>query len=68
MGSINAKGRAAATNIDTIVDTGTTLVVGDMDTVSALYAEIPGSEDASNTAGPGFFTCQSFALLPSLRH
>ncbi|KZV69225.1 acid protease [Peniophora sp. CONT] len=56
MGSINAKGRAAATNIDTIVDTGTTLVVGDTNTVRALYAEIPGSADASNTAGPGFFT------------
>lgn len=59
MDSINAAGRAAGSDLDSIIDTGTTLVIGDMDTVAALYAEIPGSADASDTAGPGFFTCES---------
>ncbi|VDC02585.1 unnamed protein product [Peniophora sp. CBMAI 1063] len=56
MDSINAAGKAAGSNLDSIIDTGTTLVIGDMNTVAALYAEIPGSADASETAGPGFFT------------
>jgi hypothetical protein len=55
--AIGAGGKTAGSNIDSIVDTGTSLVVGDQGTVAAIYAEIPGSKDASNTAGPGFFTC-----------
>jgi len=39
-----------------IVDTGTTLVIGAPDDVAAIFAQVPGAEDASSTAGPGFFT------------
>ena len=42
--------------VDAIVDTGTTLIIGDTTNVAAIYAAIPGSKDASNTVGEGFFT------------
>ena len=49
-----------------IVDTGTSLVLGDQKNVEAFYASIPGSQDASGTAGPGFFTSACFlqVLVP----
>lgn len=42
--------------VDAIVDTGTTLIIGDTTNVKAIYAAIPGSKDASATVGDGFFT------------
>ena len=47
---------------DSIVDTGTTLLLGDTNNVRAVYAAIPGSKDASRTIGEGFFTapCANF--------
>jgi cathepsin D len=39
-----------------IIDTGTTLIIGDTTDVTALYAAIPGSKNAANTVGAGFFT------------
>ncbi|KAI0036070.1 acid protease [Vararia minispora EC-137] len=56
MDSVDVGGNPAVTSVDSIIDTGTTLVVGEQNTVTAIYAAIPGAADASNTAGPGFFT------------
>jgi len=56
LGSFNANGRATTSNIDAIVDTGTTLIVTDQATAAALFAGVPGAADASRTAGAGFFT------------
>ncbi|KDQ17046.1 hypothetical protein BOTBODRAFT_30435 [Botryobasidium botryosum FD-172 SS1] len=39
-----------------IVDSGTTLFIGDKESVKNLYASIDGAQDASHTAGPGFYT------------
>ncbi|EJD01639.1 acid protease [Fomitiporia mediterranea MF3/22] len=39
-----------------IVDTGTTLFIVDSDSLQAIYAAIPGSQDATDTVGSGFFT------------
>jgi len=39
-----------------IIDTGTTLIVGDKTNVKKLYDAIPGSKDASSSVGDGFFT------------
>ncbi|KLO11674.1 acid protease [Schizopora paradoxa] len=44
------------TATDSIVDTGTTLLIGDTTHVTAIYAAIPGSKNAARTAGEGFFT------------
>ncbi|KZS98007.1 acid protease [Sistotremastrum niveocremeum HHB9708] len=48
-----------------IVDTGTTLIIGDTTDVAALYAAIPGSQNAQNTVGAGFFTvpCNSIPTV-----
>ncbi|KAK7470902.1 hypothetical protein VKT23_002318 [Stygiomarasmius scandens] len=54
--SANVNGSPAVESISAIIDTGTTLVVGDQDTVEQFYAAVPGAADASNTIGPGFFT------------
>ena len=54
--SLNVKGKEIAKNVSAIVDTGTTLMLGDPMTVAAIYSAIPGAQDASMFAGPGFFT------------
>ncbi|KAI5117874.1 hypothetical protein M0805_006576 [Coniferiporia weirii] len=48
--------------VDAIVDTGTTLLIGDTTNVKAIYAAIPGSADASRTVGEGFFTVPCDAI------
>ncbi|KAJ7855976.1 acid protease [Mycena olivaceomarginata] len=47
---------ATATGVTAIVDTGTTLLIGDEQGVEILYSSIPGAKDASAVIGPGFFT------------
>jgi hypothetical protein len=41
---------------DSIVDTGTTLLVVDPTSAQEIYAAIPGSRNAARTVGQGFFT------------
>lgn len=50
---------------DVIVDTGTTLIIGDPTTVAEIFSNVPGAQDASDTAGPGFFTvpCDSIPTI-----
>lgn len=43
-------------SVDAIVDTGTTLLIGDSSNVEKIYAKIPGSKDASNSLGSGTYT------------
>lgn len=47
---------------DSIVDTGTTLLIVDTASAAAIYAAIPGSADASRTVGEGFFTVPCNAI------
>ena len=54
--SVNVNGRSVARGLSAIIDTGTSLVYGDTNTVIALYNGIPGSRNASRTVGDGFFT------------
>jgi len=42
--------------IDSIIDTGTSLITGPPDAVKQFYASIPGAQDASATVGKGFYT------------
>lgn len=56
MDTITADGSTAASYLRAIIDTGTTYILGDDANVRALYALIPGSQDASNVIGPGFYT------------
>ncbi|KAG6916685.1 hypothetical protein DXG01_005810 [Tephrocybe rancida] len=54
--AVNVAGNETSTGLSAVVDTGTTMVLGDVDSVRSLYAAIPGSADASNTVGAGFFS------------
>ncbi|KAF5387855.1 hypothetical protein D9615_000169 [Tricholomella constricta] len=54
--AVNVNGTATSTKLSAIIDTGTTLILGDFNSVARLYDEIPGAKDASNTIGAGFFT------------
>ncbi|KAF5370147.1 hypothetical protein D9758_001280 [Tetrapyrgos nigripes] len=54
--AVNANGNAALTDLGAIIDTGTTLIVGDTNSVAQFYAAVPGAQDASDTIGDGFFT------------
>ncbi|THH07178.1 hypothetical protein EW145_g3565 [Phellinidium pouzarii] len=54
--------KVVSSTIDAIVDTGTTLLIGDTKNVKAIYNAISGSKDASNTVGEGFFTVPCDAI------
>jgi hypothetical protein len=45
---------------------GTTLVIGDTTNVAAFYQQIPGAQDASSTAGAGFYTFPCSSTLPAV--
>lgn len=65
MDGASVGGTQAVGNITSIIDTGTTLIVGDQTNVAKLYQSIPGSKDASTTVGAGFFTFPC-ASVPSV--
>jgi hypothetical protein len=48
-----------------IVDTGTTLIIGDTDGINALFAEIPGSRQVENGAYTSLL-CSSLLSVESL--
>ncbi|ESK97458.1 aspartic protease [Moniliophthora roreri MCA 2997] len=63
--AVSVDGNAVVNGLSSIIDTGTTLIMADNQSVAAFYAAIPGSKDASQTAGPGFFTvpCDSIPAI-----
>ena len=56
MDGASVNGKSAVGQKSAVIDTGTTLILGDESSVRALYAEIPNSKDASSTFAPGFYT------------
>ncbi|KIK96001.1 hypothetical protein PAXRUDRAFT_774687 [Paxillus rubicundulus Ve08.2h10] len=61
MDNVESNGQTVLSNVDSIIDTGTTLIVGLPSDVATLYQAIGGT-DASRTLGAGFYTfpCDSF--------
>lgn len=59
--SFNIGGEQAVSGLEVIIDSGTTLIVGDSANVTQFYNAVPGSKDASSTVGQGFysFPCDS---------
>ncbi|KAH7912654.1 aspartic peptidase domain-containing protein [Hygrophoropsis aurantiaca] len=55
LGAVTINKRTIAKKLDSIIDTGTTLVIGDTANVAAFYAAL-GGKNASSTIGPGFYT------------
>ncbi|KAK7691231.1 hypothetical protein QCA50_006334 [Cerrena zonata] len=80
MDSVSANGKTPVGRVSSIIDTGTSLIIGDTANVKKFYASISGSKDASKTIGAGFYTvpCKSipnvqmsfggkaFSIAPSL--
>ena len=58
LNTIELNGQTVTTSQTAIVDSGTSLVTFPQDVAEALYAMIPGAEDISSIAGPGFFACE----------
>ncbi|EPQ56641.1 acid protease [Gloeophyllum trabeum ATCC 11539] len=63
--AVSVGGKKAVTGLSSIIDTGTTLIVGDSDNVAQLYDAIDGAQDASETIGQGYYTvpCDSIPTL-----
>lgn len=61
LNGIEGNGQTILSNIDAIIDTGTSLVIGNPSQIAAFYTALGGT-DASSTVGPGFYTfpCDSF--------
>ncbi|OBZ65426.1 Aspartic protease [Grifola frondosa] len=62
MDSISTNGTHAFEHVPAIIDTGTTLIIADKESVDAIYAGIPGAKDASHTIAPGFYTVPCDAI------
>lgn len=60
---MNVNGKAVVSSLSVIVDSGSTLIVGDAVNVKTFWAAVPGSADASSTVGKGYysFPCDSTA-------
>lgn len=56
IGAVKAGSTTLESNVDSIIDTGTTLIYGDSATVKKIYAQIPGSASATSTVGQGYYT------------
>jgi cathepsin D len=63
MDSINVGGKAAVSSLPAIIDSGTTLILGDSNGVAQFYSAIPGSAPAY-TVGQGYYTfpCNSASV------
>jgi len=63
--SFAVNGQHALGPVNSIVDTGTTYIVGDTASVAKFYEAIPGSKNATLTAGPGHWTipCQNLPVI-----
>lgn len=54
--AVTVNGNTPVRNVQSIIDTGTTLIVAYAPQVRQFYAAIPGSKDASSTVGQGFYS------------
>ncbi|KAH9026799.1 acid protease [Lactarius hengduanensis] len=54
--ALYVNGRKIAGVKDSIIDTGTTMILGDAKTVKAIYKHIPGSKPAPADIGSGLYT------------
>lgn len=62
MDSVEGNGQTILSNVNSIIDTGTSLIVGKPSQVQDFYSAL-GGKDASSTVGQGYYTCMSVAAL-----
>ncbi|KAJ7593823.1 acid protease [Mycena floridula] len=65
MDAISVGGKSVLTKQSSIIDTGTTLIVGSDAAVKKFYAGIKGAKSASTTVGAGFYTLPC-ASIPTI--
>ena len=57
MDNVQGNGQTILSNVDAIIDTGTTLIVGTPSQVSTLYSTL-GAKTAPSNFGDGYYTCK----------
>ena len=67
MDNVQGNGRTLLSNVDAVIDTGTTLIVGTPSQVSTLYNTL-GAKAAPSSVGSGFYTCKSGSLCVCSHH
>lgn len=63
--ALNVAGKKAVGTKSCIIDSGTTLVIGDTASVKAFYAKIPSAKEDSSV-GAGFYTFPCSATIPEV--
>jgi Eukaryotic aspartyl protease len=56
MDMVNVGNKAVLQTTSAIIDTGTTLIIGDASGVKKVYNSVPGAKSATSTVGSGFWT------------
>jgi cathepsin D len=56
MDSVNVGTKKAVTGVGAIIDSGTTLIVGDSTNVAKFYKSVPGAKAAGASVGDGYYT------------
>lgn len=56
MDGVNVNNGQVLSETDSIIDSGTTLIVATRNDADRFYSSVPGAQDASNTIGDGYYT------------
>jgi cathepsin D len=66
MDMVNVGTKTVLQTTSAIIDTGTTLIIGDASGVKKVYSSVSGAKPATDTVGPGFWTgtCMSHFYYP----
>jgi len=56
MDSVSVNGKKVLENKSAIIDSGTTLILGNVASVKDLFSNVPGAKNASETVGAGYWT------------
>ena len=64
MDSVGVNGGRVLGSTSAIIDTGTTIIIGNPSDVKQVYSSIRGAKDATSTVGAGFYTSALINFYP----